>query len=85
LDLRLLVDTQLHRRVRRVQVQPDDFTDVADDHGSDDSLKLSTRCGLNPIARQIFDSVVWDIPAALAIATFPTTSTCTSSSNSSTH
>jgi hypothetical protein len=35
--------------------------------GSGDSLKLSARWGLSPNARQIFDTVVWDIPAAFAI------------------
>src|SRR5262245_10543332 len=35
--------------------------------GSGDSLKLSTRCGLSPKARQIREIADWDIPVARAI------------------
>jgi hypothetical protein len=67
LDLRFLVDAQDCGPLRRVQIQTDDVSDLLDENGSVDNLKLSARCGCSPNARQIRLTDVWDIPVAFAI------------------
>ena len=52
----------------RVDVEPDDIADLAANCGSRLSLKLLSRCGARPWARQIFCTVLIASPMAPAIA-----------------
>ena len=53
LDLRLLVDAQDQRAIRRGQVKPDDVAQLLDEQRVMESLKASVRCGCRAKARQM--------------------------------
>ena len=68
LNLRLLINAQDQRLVRRIQLQTDDIAHLSMNSGSLESLKPSTRCGWRPKARQIRPTLAWLKPQRLAIA-----------------
>jgi hypothetical protein len=68
LDLRLLVHAQHQGTLRRGQAEVDHIATLSTNAGSEDSLKVSARCGRRPKARQIRNTVVWLMPARRAIA-----------------
>ena len=67
LDLGLLVDAQHQRSVGGIDVKPHHIPDFLDKERVGLSLKVSTRWGFRPKARQIRETADWLIPVALAI------------------
>ena len=53
LYLALFIDAEHHRVRRRVDIQPDDVTQLRIISGSRDSLNCRTRCGWSPCERQM--------------------------------
>jgi len=62
LNLRFLVDAQHQGAVGWVEVEPDDVAHLVDERGSVDSLKVSTRCGCKPKARQMRPTLEVEMP-----------------------
>ena len=67
LDLRLIIDAQHQRAIRRVEIEPTMSRTFSTNSGSLDSLNVSLRCGCSENARQMRCTVETDRPDALAI------------------
>jgi hypothetical protein len=66
LDAGFLIHAQHHRRLGGLRYNPTTSRTFSMNWGSVDSLKVSTRCGLSPKARQIRLIADCDIPVARA-------------------
>ena len=62
LDLGLFIHAEHQGAVGRVEVEPDNVADLSTNSGSVESLKVSTRCGCKPKARQMRPTLEVEMP-----------------------